>query len=310
MKLHAFLIPALVLSGPASAAIQYINLGGPATGYLAVSNFKNSTSQNGIEGKNSSGEPVAGHNGLPDYPNYLIPESHDNPGRWTAIIASPQYSGADYSPLYAHSGVNPGDVTVNNLTVSDANHATMSAGLIGFDNSLLTGSGLETIPVNALIFNFDTYLWDGKTQNNWTVFSTPTYISSFSPVYTEYNDANGAGNAALIYNLSLSNVAGTGLTFVDGQLVSMDIDATLNVLARAGYIPNPSPFQGATFTGTFTASGMNYAFDLDSYQSAAVFSAIHMVMNREGTASLIPEPSAATLGALATFLLFRRRRQP
>ncbi len=286
------------------AAIQYIDLGGPATGYLAVSNFKNSTTQLGIENKEFG-------NGLGDYPNYLIPAGQTTAGRWTAIIASPQFSGADYSPLYAYNGVNPGDVTVNNLTVSDTNYATMSAGLIGFDDSLLSGTGTETIPVEALTFNFDTYLWDGKTggdQGGWTAFTTPLYISPFSPIYTDYNDGSGAGNASLYYNLSLSNVTGGGLTFVDGQLVSMDINATLSVLARAGYITNLSETGGVTFAGAFTANGLNYAFDVDDTQSILFWSGIHMVMNRAGTASVIPEPSAALLGALGLLALLRRRR--
>src|SRR5690606_8025441 len=69
----AFAAAVLSMAGAACAAV--IDLGGPATGYLAVSNYKNSVSQAGIEG--------AG-NGLPGYPNYAIPAGQANAGRWTA----------------------------------------------------------------------------------------------------------------------------------------------------------------------------------------------------------------------------------
>lgn len=306
----ASLAAALLASSPVAshAATKYIDLGGPATGYLAVANFKNSTSQYGIEGRDDEGNPLAEHNGLPDYPNYRIPAGNTYAGLYTAIIASPLSPSSDYSALYTYNGVTPGATTVNNLTVTDSNHSTMSAGLISYNDSLISGTGTETIPVSALSFNFDTYLWDGKTQNGWTVFSTPTYISPFSPAYTSYNDSSGAGNAAIVYNLSLANITGTGLTFVDGQLVSMNIDADLNVLLRAGYFPDFPPAAGATFTGTFSADGLGYAFDVDGFNSGFGFTDVHMVMNRAGTASVIPEPSALVLSALGLLAAFRRNR--
>lgn len=309
MKNHRNELAALAITctaafstGMLKAEMVYLDLGGPASGYIAVVNFKNSASQDGIENKN--GET----NGLPDYPNYQIPTGQTNAGVWTAIIVSPQFSGADFSALY---GNDPG-VTVNNLVINDPNYATMSAGLIGFDKSLLTGVGTEIISVADLTFNFDTYNWDGKTANGWTVFDSPVNISPFSPVYTEYNDGGGAGNAGLVYNLSVSNVTGTGVTFQDGVLVSLDIDADLSVLLRAGYIPNPTEAFGATFTGTFSASGLDYQFNVDETQSAFIISNAHMVMNRAGTVSVVPEPSTyALLGGLvlAGALWVRRKNR-
>mgnify|MGYP000871439779 CR=1 FL=1 len=310
MKNHRNKLTALAIAGAVvfsvgtvCAEMQYIDLGGPASGYLAVANFKNGVSQNDIEGKDAEGNPNPNHNGLPDYPNYQIPTGQTNAGRWTAIIVSPQFSGADYSALYG----NAAGVTVNNQGVTDANYATMSAGLIGFDKSLLTGAGTEVIGVSNLTFNFDTYLWDGYTGGDkgpYQVTGTPTYISPFSTAQTAYNDANGAGNAAIVYNISLENVSGVGLTFEDGVLVDMDIAGDLSVLLRVGYffVEPDDPFIGmasATFTGTFSADGLGYEFAVDDTQSAAIFSDVHMVMNREGTVSVVPEPSTyATLGGL------------
>ncbi len=277
------------LGAPAAdAAIKYVDLAGPATGYLAIANFKNSPTKEGIEGIG---------NGLPAYPNYLIPAGSTNAGRYTAIVASPMAPGADYSPFFGG--------TINNATTVDANHSTMSAGLIGFDDSSLTGIGAETLPVSALNFNFDTLSWDGTTANGWEVFDSPVNISPFSAIHTDYNAGGGAGNASVIYNLSLSNITGNGLSFQDGQLVSMDIAGTLSVMMRIGNFP----FAGSvTFTGDFSTSGLGYQFDLDDTESIAIFTGIHMIMNRAGTASVIPEPAAALLGGLGALALFRRRR--
>lgn len=295
----------------ASAETQYITLGGPATGYLAVSNMKNAVDQAGI----------LGSNGLPSYPYYVIPAGQTNAGRYTAVIASPQFAGADYSPLYAYGGVNPGDVTVNNLTITDANYSTMSAGLIGFDSSLLTGAGIETIGVSSLTFNLNTYQWDGKTASGWDTNSPIPWksaangwdmeagtigISPFSPVYTDYNYGGGAGNAAGFYTITLSNVTGGGLTFQDGTLTSMDIDADLSVVMRIGNFPT---LGSLPFEGTFSADGLNYTFALDDTNSVAVFSNVHMIMNREGTASVVPEPSSVLLLSLGLAAAVARRRR-
>lgn len=312
MKVRILMAFAMLSLACNSGLAGVIDLGGTATGYLAVSNFKNSATQNGIEGKDSSGISSAGHNGLPDYPNYLIPAGQPTAGVWTGIIASPQNAAADYSPLYAYNGVAPGSVFVGNQTITDANHATMSAGRISYNDSLLTGSGTEVIPVSALTFNFDTYAWDGKTTGDggpWTVAgvpSNPYYISPFSPIYTVYNDGSGAGNASLAYNISLSNVTGSGLTFVDGELASMDIDGDLTVLAKVGYVFGPS----LTFTGDFSASGLDYAFDVDDTQSGFLWTGIHMVMNRAGSLpGAVPEPSAAILAGVACVALGASRRR-
>ena len=307
---------AVFSAGALRAEMQYLDLGGPASGYLAVANFKNSGSQNGIEGKNAEGNPDPSHNGLPDYPNYQIPTGQPNAGAWTAIIASPQFSGADYSALYGNSA----DVTVNNQGITDSDYATMSAGLIGFDKLLLSGVGTEVISVSNLTFNFDTYLWDGYTGGDkgpYQVTDTSSYISPFSTIYTAYNDASGAGNAAIVYNLSLANVSGVGLTFEDGVLVDMDIAGDLSVLLRVGYafVDPDSPYidmVSATFTGTFSADGLGYEFAVDDTQSAGIFSDVHMVMNRAGTVSVVPEPSTyALLGGLvlAGALWVRRKNR-
>lgn len=309
------------------AATKYIDLGGPATGYLAIQNVKNGGSQNDIEGKYNSGpnigQPNPSHNGLPDYPNFRIPAGHTNANSYSAVIVSPQSTSANYAADFGNAFYGGASLTVNNQTITESNYSTMSAGVISFDDSGLTGVGMETIPVSALTFNFDTYQWDGNTANGWQVDTADSSsISPFSPIHTDYNDGGGAGNAGAIYNLSLSNIGGAGLTFIDGQFVSMDINADLNVLMRYAqfYQPLDSPMLeagSAVFTGSFSATGTSYEFDLADTQPLAelmpgfyLFSEIHMLMNREGTASVIPEPSGAAITGLALLgLLLRRQRR-
>lgn len=308
------------------AATKYIDLSGPATGYVALQNIKNGPTQNDIEGRYTSGpnigQPNPNHNGLPDYPNFQIPSGYSNAGSYSAIVASPQSTTANYAADFSNAFYGGTSLTVNNQTVADSNYSTMSAGLISFDDSGLTGIGLETIPVGSLTFNFDTYLWNGKTASGWDVDTEgPSYISPFSPVYTDYNDGSGAGNAGAIYNLSLSNITGTGLTFMNGQLTSMNISADLNLLLRYAqfYQPLDSPdltAASATFTGSFSATGMNYEFDLADTQSLGeifpgfyFFENVHMLMNREGTASVIPEPSGIAVAGMTLLGLIARRRR-
>ncbi|MCW1885557.1 PEP-CTERM sorting domain-containing protein [Luteolibacter flavescens] len=282
----------------AHAAVNYVSLGGPATGGLALANYKNSTTQDGIENK-------TGGNGLAQYPNFQIPTGYTNAGRWTAIVTSPQSTSTNYATKFSNAFYGGSPITVHNQTVTDADHSTMSAGLIGYDTSALTGFGTETIPLSGLTINFDTYQWDGYTASGWNTGVGNVNISPFSTVHTIYNEGGGAGNAAGFYNISLTNATGTGLTFVDGQLTSMDISGTLNVLMQIGNFPG---FGSATFTGTFSTSGLNYAFDVKDTETVAVFTGINMIMDRAGTAFVIPEPSSLLLGALGLLAAVRRRR--
>ncbi|MDM4019041.1 PEP-CTERM sorting domain-containing protein [Roseiconus lacunae] len=318
-KLLAAATAALLVNMTGMAVAEtIIELGGPATGYLAISNFKTSGTQNGIEGKDSMGNPDPSHNGLPDYANYRMAD-----GRYSAIIASPQSTSSDYSAFanFASGTFNGAPISINNQNITDSNFSTMSAGQISFDSSLITGSGIENVDVGALTFNFDTYNWDGTTNGDggpYTVGGVPSNpfpISPFSTVYSEHNDGSGAGNASTIYNVSLSNVTGTGLTFEDGILTSMDLDGDLSVLMRIGNIPfqdPPNAFTSTTFTGDFTASGLNYAFNVEQTQSVAIFSGINMVFNRSGIASVsaVPEPSSlVSLGLIFGVVGLRRHRR-
>ncbi|MEM9913868.1 MAG: hypothetical protein AAF911_02790 [Planctomycetota bacterium] len=304
---------AVAIAGSSAYAQDFIELGGQATGFLAISNFKNSVSQNGLEAKNTDGSFNSGHNGLPDYPNYLVPAGSNNAGVYTAIIASPQSTMTDYATLFSDAFHGGSPITVNNQVVNDADFSTLSAGRIEYDASLyLDASGTGTVPVSGLTFDLNRKAWDGSingdggstglptpgpnADNPWVVpdgpggdgFDPPLMISAFSPIDTIYNDGSGAGNAAIIYMITVDNLVGNGLEFVNGELTSMDISGDLTVGAQAGQAVVLPPVlfgegEDSNPKGTFTASGLDYAFDLIDTESASIFSGINMLMNRAGT---------------------------
>jgi len=268
-----------------SYAQNFVDLGGPASGFIGVSNFKNSSSQDGIENKNDQ------TNGLPDYANYQMAN-----GNWTAIIASPQSTASDYAAFGAFSTgtFNDDPIVVNNQTITQSDFSTLSAGHIEYTNSLLTGFGSETIGVNNLTFDLNTYNHDGFSEED------SPFISNFSPLYTEYNDGGGQGNASLYYSLSLSNLSGTGLTFQDGVLDSMDISGDLTVQATSSI----NAALTKAFTGTFNTSGLGYTFSVNQQQSFPfVFTDVNMIMNRAGTAAVIPEMSTWVLMSICLGIL-------
>jgi hypothetical protein len=317
--LAALLVSPFGATGAAEAA--YVNLGGPATGYLAIFNAKNSTTQNGIEGKNADGTFNPTHNGLPEYPNFQIPTGFTNAGVYTAVIASPQSTTADYS---AFSGQFYGGapISVNNQLVNQPGFSTLSAGRIDYDNSLVSPIGASTIGVAGLSFDFNTFLWDGNVtpgqtgdpRSNFNASyaspASPIAISPFSPVYQPYNDGSGAGNAQFFYQLSIGNVTGSGLSFQDGELVSMDLQGDITVRVAGAPFFNATTGAGSVnFTGgAFTASGLGYEFNVSGIRNVSIFSNIHLLMNRAGTASLVPEPGSLLLAVPAAAALLRRRR--
>ncbi|MEM1166177.1 MAG: hypothetical protein AAGI30_07785, partial [Planctomycetota bacterium] len=113
-------------------------------------------------------------------------------------------------------------------------------------------------------------------------------------------------NAQFFYQISIDNLSGTGLSFEDGDLVSMDLSGDVTVSLFLAF-NNATPL--VTTAGTFTASGLDYAFDVTGSGGFGPFSGTNILMNRAGTASVIPAPaSLMALAPAGAAALGRRRR--
>jgi len=101
------------------------------------------------------------------------------------------------------------------------------------------------------------------------------------------------------FTLDATSVSGTGLTFEDGTLTSIDFvaDVTLGSLALGG------SFSGPDYFGTLTFAGGAFAFDIDGIADVLPFAQnVRVFVNRSGTVAAVPEPQLAALVALAGFV--------
>ncbi|CAL1125565.1 unnamed protein product [Cladocopium goreaui] len=162
-------------------------------------------------------------------------------GLWKSIAAEP------LSPTTTY--VEEGSFTVVNKILSDADFSTRSSGTIDYDDGPLTGSGPETVGAGDVSFTFNE---DG-----------------FSPFYSPNNAGSGFGNFGWAYVITANNISGTGLSFVDGQLVSIDLTADINILVQFGDNPalvfneaGPSTAP-AVYAGSLNITGNSFAFDVD-----------------------------------------------
>lgn len=273
----------IALSCPLVAATVNVEIGGESTGYLAMANVKNWGS-----------ESAASHPDNSIYPYFFDSGS----GLWKSIAVGGLSSANDYSLVTG--------ATVAGSGLTQPDFTTFSAGFLNYDNSSITGVGVETIPVSGITLNLNTGA--GLNAN----------ASVFSPYGSAYNRGSGFGNFGWTYVMSTSALTGSGLTFTDGQLTSIDFTAALGVIVRFG---NNAAFTfkeggvDAVYSGTLAFSGNQYAFDLDVTKTVSsvlgTLTDTHMVFNRQGSiAAVVPEPSSALLiGGSAVLILLPRRRR-
>ena len=284
----------LAISGYASAAS--VDLAGTdADGYLAIAGFNQ---ESGVLTDISRDTADAK---FFDYPAYANPDGSE---RYFVMSVEPYRFGLDYpDPLHPAGGGfqsvgalqpvgTPGATFIEAVT-EDADFESTDIGQIDFDSALLTGVGAEFIGPGDL-----TLLLDGAE------FTSKNRDPSFQGGANQAADGRSNNNEFANDVTFVPGIAsGTGLTYVDGVLQSIDLVVPVEV--STGQIA----FGGAGFAanGTLTFSGNTFAFDVDEVTSG--FFASRVILNRSGVISaVVPEPTSVALlmvGGLACH--FRQR---
>lgn len=239
----------------------------------------------GVYITNVNNEAVEPNSGLPgsknfDYPYYFDP--NQGTGGLYVVIVAEQLSA---TTTYAFEEAN---FTIENKTVTDPDFGVFSFGQLSWDASLLTGSGTE-------------FLGPG-------LFSLTLDLSAFSPLNSPRNVNN---EFAWDYAATATNPTGTGLTFTDGVLSSVDFTADIAVSVRL--LGNPGLAFANTYDGSVTFAGDSFVFDVDVTQdNASAFGTLtdtHLVFDAAGNMP-VPEPTSALLllGAATGLTLARRVR--
>lgn len=251
-----------------------------------------------LSGANASGyaalSGVKASSSQADAEAWNFPYYVDTDGLFQSIAATPLSSTSVYAEESTYS--------VYGKDVDAPEFATFSAGTISYDAAALTGVGTEVVGVSALTLAINS---DG-----------------FSPYSSGYNTGSGIGDFPFNYSITASNFTGNGLTFVNGQLMSIDLDADIAVavqFAETGfYFTDLDSGDTALYEGDLSISATSYAFDLDVTQDVGsivgTLEDTRLVLNRAGyidAVTTIPVPAAAPLlmSAMGVLGWFGRRRR-
>ncbi|MEM9703434.1 MAG: PEP-CTERM sorting domain-containing protein, partial [Planctomycetota bacterium] len=310
-----------------AAPAGIINLSGSnADGYLAVVNINQEPNQGLGDLISDPSDPK-----FFDYPSYVNPE---NPANIFVMIVEPYVFGLSYpAPLHSALGTpgnppppgtfldvgplqqrNPdgsvpaGATFVDGFT-EDADFNLSDVGTIDFDSSLLTGFGTEIIAPGDLTLNLDAS--EFNPQNRTKLNDADFGFDPSDPLGTVNPEGRSNRNESALFagrlSLTPTNLTGTGLTFQDGVLTSIDMDADVNL--TNGLI---------NVDGGLTFSGTDFAFDIDDVQTTGFARNVRTLLNRTATldavgtfsVAAVPEPGTMALCGLAGFggLVVRRRK--
>lgn len=224
--------------------------------------------------KNWAGEPNTTDQS--PFPYYF----NESKGYWSTVVTTLQSSDSVYAEA---SGSDMKNI------VSRDGFSTFSSGGISYDEALITGIGTETIAVSALNLSFND--------------------AGYSPFGSPLNVGVGDGNYPWGVAITANNVSGSGLTFTNGVLSSIDLTANISVGLQ--WYSDPFGAWASTYDGTLSISGNHYAFDVDVQQAndsifMGVFEDTRLVFNRSGTIAAVtsvPEPSSYALMSAGLMLI-------
>ncbi|MEM8496016.1 MAG: hypothetical protein AAF663_11600 [Planctomycetota bacterium] len=254
-------------------------------GYLAVVGF-NQESNTTLDGLNRN----SGNAKFFDYPAYVNP---DAPSSVYVMSVEPYRFGLSFpDPLhptgpgvFAEVGElqpagTPGATFIEALT-EDADFADFDLGVLTYDDATLTGLGVETIGVDAVSLNLDGTEFQSTNR-------TELLAGADAPPFGPEGRSNRNEFANKV-SLEASNFSGTGLTFTDGVLTSIDFTADAAVEVALAAVPTV-PLRAE---GTLTFAGSSFAFQIDGQDSLLTAATdVRLILNRSGSVDLV---RAATL---------------
>ncbi|MEM6332170.1 MAG: PEP-CTERM sorting domain-containing protein [Planctomycetota bacterium] len=286
------------------AALTSIPLAGTgADGYFAVVNVNQEAAIGGTTGLDPIDNTPVGISDDPadakffDYPAYINPL---NPNAIYIMYVEPYRFGLDYpdplfptSPVPTFTGVGnlqqrnpdgtaPAGATFVDAFTEDADFADFDLGSIDYDDSSLTGIGTEFIAAQDLTLTLDGS--EFESQNRTKLNPADAGFGPTDPIGTVNPEGRSNRNeAANSVNLTATDLTGTGLTFTDGVLSSIDFVADIDLNVSGAGLTG-----GGIATGTLTFTGLDFAFDVDSVGSTAFASNVRVLLNRSGT---VPVPA-------------------
>lgn len=309
INLHNSGYMAGVLCLGASASAGSISLSGDdAEGFFAVVNLNQ---EGGTTPAQINSDPTASN--FFDYPVFVNPLVSENV---FVVAVEPYVFGLEFpDPLFPSgpgtfesvgplqqrdpvTGLPPAGATFVDGFTEDDDFNLFDIGTIDYDENSLTGVGTETIGVNEITLTLDGS--EFQSQNRDPSFQNGDFASP---------DGRSNNNEfANIVTITPSNLTGDGLTFQDGELISIAFAADVAVNATGAGFGSPSTLLGFDVGGTLTFDGLGFAFDVDGIDTTPFASNVRVLLNRSGT--VIPEPTTATaILALSLITLNRRRRE-
>lgn len=276
-----------LLSVSARAEIREVSLSGSdGEGYLALVGF-NQEGNTTLDGLNRN----PGDAKFFDYPAYVNP---DIPSNIYVMSVEPYRFGLSFpDPLHptgpaAFAEVGdlqpagtPGATFIEAIT-EDADFADFDLGVLTYDDTTLTGFGVETIGTEGISLDLDGSEFQ---STNRTELLAGADAAPFGP-----EGRSNRNEFANTVSLEADNFSGTGLTFSDGVLTSIDFTADAAVEVALAAIPT-IPLRAE---GTLTFAENTFAFDIDGQDSLlTVVTGARLLLNRSGSLQLEPPTALA-----------------